>query len=50
MVEMRDPSVNYPVTSEHPLTMFYHAEIVWSSDQLTKTKQDLILSMASSGY
>ena len=50
MVEMADPSVNYPVTSEKPLTMFTNAEIVWSSDDETKTKQDLILSMASSGY
>jgi hypothetical protein len=50
MVEMADPSVNYPVTSEKPLTMFTNAEIVWTSDDETKTKQDLILSMASSGY
>ena len=50
MVEMFNPSVNYPITSEHPLSMFTHAEIVWSSDKETKTKEDLILSMASSGY
>ena len=50
MVEMEKPSVNYPLTSEKPLTMFTKAEIVWSSDPETKTKQDLILSMASSGY
>jgi hypothetical protein len=50
MVEMADPSVNYPLTSEKPLTMFTNAEIVWTSDEETKTKQDLVLSMASSGY
>ncbi|XP_046852048.1 protein DD3-3-like [Xenia sp. Carnegie-2017] len=50
MVEMQDPSVNYPLTSEKPLTMFENAEIVWSSDIETKTKEDLVLSMASSGY
>ena len=50
MVEMSDPSVNYPITSEQPSTMFPYAEIVWSSDKETKTKEDLILSMASSGY
>lgn len=50
MVEMSDPSVNYPITSEQPLSMFPKAEIIWSSDKETKTKEDLILSMASSGY
>ena len=50
MVEMKDPSVSYPLTSEKPLKMFTNAEIVWTSDSETKTKQDLILSMASSGY
>ena len=50
MVEMKEPSVNYPLTSEKPLTMFTNAEIVWSSDPETKTKHDLVLSMASSGY
>ncbi|XP_046854923.1 protein DD3-3-like isoform X2 [Xenia sp. Carnegie-2017] len=50
MVEMQDPSVNYPLTSEKTLTMFENAEIVWSSDIETKSKEDLIISMASSGY
>ena len=50
MVEMKDPSVNYPITSKKPLTMFTNAEIVWSSDGNTKTGQDLVTSMASSGY
>jgi hypothetical protein len=50
MVEMANPPVNYPLTSEKQLTMFTNAEIVWTSDEETKTKQDLILSMASSGY
>ncbi|XP_028416852.1 protein DD3-3-like [Dendronephthya gigantea] len=50
MVEMKDPSLSYPITSEKPLSMFTNAEIVWSSDPATKTKEDLILSMASSGY
>ena len=50
MVEMKEPSVNYPLTSEKPLSMFTNAEIVWSSDPETKTDEDFILSMASSGY
>ena len=50
MVEMEDPSVNYPLTSGKPLTMFTNAKIIWSSDINTKTKQDLVRSMASSGY
>ena len=50
MVEMKKPSVNYPLTSKMPLTMFANAEIVLSSDPETNTKEDLILSMASSGY
>ena len=50
VVEMKEPSVNYPLTSEKPLTMFTSAKIVWTSDPETKTKQDLVLSMASSGY
>ena len=50
MVEMNDPSVNYPITSKKPLTMFTNAEIVWSSNGNTKTGQDLVTSMASSGY
>ena len=50
MVEMQKPSLNYPLTSEKPLKIFTNAEIVWSSDPATKTKDDLILSMASSGY
>jgi hypothetical protein len=50
MVEMANPSVNYPLTSGKPLRMFTNADIVWSSDEKTKTKQDLWLSMASSGY
>ena len=50
MVEMNDPSVNYPLNSGEPLTMFTNAEIIWSSDERTKTGQDLVTSMASSGY
>jgi hypothetical protein len=50
MVEMEDPSVNYPLTSGKPLTMFTNAKIIWSSDTNTDSKQDLVTSMASSGY
>ena len=50
MVEMQDPSVNYPLTSGQTLTMFPNAKIVWTSNQETKTNEDLALSMASSGY
>lgn len=50
MVEMEDPSLSYPITSEKKYKMFENAEIVWSSDPKTKTAQDLIISMASAGY
>ena len=30
--------------------MFLNAQIIWSSDEGTKTNKDLVLSMASSGY
>ncbi|XP_028414346.1 protein DD3-3-like [Dendronephthya gigantea] len=50
IVEMRDPSVSYPLDSGKPLKMFRNAEIVWSGDEETKTGQDLVTSMASSGY
>ena len=33
-----------------PLTMFSKAQIVWSSNDATNTNEDLVLSMASSGY
>ena len=50
MVEMAEPGVNYPITSEKINKLFENAEIVWTSDTETKTNQDLILSMASAGY
>ncbi|XP_028417459.1 protein DD3-3-like isoform X2 [Dendronephthya gigantea] len=50
IVEMQDPSLSYPMPSKKPLTMFTNAEIIWSSDPATETNQDLVLSMASSGY
>ena len=50
MVEMKGPSVNYPLPSGEPLAMFPNAQIIWSSDEGTKTNKDLVLSMASSGY
>ena len=50
IVEMVDPSVNYPLTSKQQSTMFTNAEIIWSSDADTKTGDDLATSMASAGY
>ena len=50
MVEMEGPSVNYPLPSGGPLVIFPNAEIIWSSDQETTTNEDLVLSMAISGY
>ena len=50
MVEMKDPSVNYPLQSGESLSLFKNAEILWSYSIKTKTKEDLILSMATSGY
>lgn len=47
---MKDPSVNYPLQSGETSYLFKNAEIIWSHDIKTKTKEDLILSMASSGY
>ena len=44
------PSVNYPLVSGKSLGLFANAEIIWSSDEGTKTNEDLVLSMASSGY
>ena len=49
-MEMKNPSVNYPLQSGESLSLFKNAEIIWSHDIKTKTKEDLILSMASSGY
>ncbi len=50
MVEMKCPSVNYPLQSGESLSLFKNAEIVWSYDIKTRTKHDLILSLISSGY
>ena len=50
MVEMKSPSVNYPLQSGESLSLFKNAEIIWSHDIKTKTKEDLILSLASSGF
>jgi hypothetical protein len=50
IVEMKRPSVNYPFTSNKLSTMFSNAEIIWSSDEDTKTGDDLATSMASAGY
>ena len=47
---MKEPSVNYPLTSGNPLQMFTNAQIVWSGDSRTQTTKDLIVSMASSGF
>ncbi len=47
---MKHPSMNYPLPTKEPLTMFPNAHIIWSSNDETKTQQDLVLSMASSGY
>ena len=50
MVEMKIPSVNYPLEAGESLSLFKNAEIIWSYDIKTKTNEDLILSMATSGY
>ena len=45
MVEMKDPSVNYPLTSEKPLKMFINAQIVWTSDTTTSNTSGYYNSM-----
>jgi hypothetical protein len=47
---MKSPAVNYPLESGETLSLLKNAEIIWSHDIKTRTKEDLILSMASSGY
>ena len=47
---MKGPSLNYPLQSEELLSLFKNADIIWSHDIKTRTKEDLILSLASSGY
>jgi hypothetical protein len=50
IVQIKNPSVNYPLTSKEGSPLFSNTKIIWSSNGNTKTNDDLAISMASAGY